>query len=163
MTKETHHAQGHGNFERRDIGVGGVLYFLLGLAVFGLITHFLITALYSYLQKRSEAEQAPVNALVKNAPADTRHLSVDYRDYLKQNFPTPQLEIDERNQLDKIRLDEEQTLNSYDYIDKTAGTVRIPIEHAMDLIAQRGLPVRGQNSTETTASPNSNKKKGSKQ
>ena len=133
---------GHGSFERRDIGIGGVLYFLLGLAVFGLITHFLMTALYSYLEKQTEKQQTPVSALVKNAPADTRHLSADYRDYLKQNFPNPQLEIDERNQLDKIRLDEEQTLSTYDYVDKNAGTVRIPIERAMDLIAQRGLPVR---------------------
>ncbi len=39
-------------------------------------------------------------------------------------------------------MKEEQTLSSYDYIDQKAGTVRIPIDRAMDLIAQRGLPVR---------------------
>jgi hypothetical protein len=37
---------------------------------------------------------------------------------------------------------QEEKLNTYDYIDKQAGTVRIPIERAMELIAQRGLPVR---------------------
>ncbi|HKH99283.1 MAG TPA: hypothetical protein VJ999_09255 [Candidatus Sulfotelmatobacter sp.] len=166
MTNQTNptNPTGHGGFERRDIGVGGVLYFLLGLAVFGLISHFMVTALYHYLEKQTEAQQAPVSALVKNAPADTRHLSVDYRDYLKQNFPSPQLEIDERNQLDKIRLDEEQTLSTYDYIDKNAGTVRIPIARAMDLIAQRGLPVRAQ-AAETPAATASNmsNKKGPKQ
>ena len=93
---------------------------------------------------------------------------MDYRDYLKQNFPSPQLEIDERNQLDKIRLDEEQTLSTYDYVDQNAGTVRIPIDRAMDLIAQRGLPVRVQTSeTAVAASSDSNikdkTKKGSRQ
>lgn len=161
MTNEPHSANstGHGGFEPRDIGAGGVLYFLLGLAVFGLIAHFLMTGLYSYLEKRTEAEQAPVSPLVMNAPADTRHLSVDYRDYLKQNFPSPRLEIDERTQLNKIRLNEEETLSTYDYVDQKAGIVRIPIERAMDLIAERGLPVRSQGSTEVaSATPGTNTK-----
>jgi hypothetical protein len=33
-------------------------------------------------------------------------------------------------------------LNSYGWIDKSAGVIRIPIDRAMDLLAQRGLPVR---------------------
>jgi hypothetical protein len=146
MSHETKHGNsaGHGSFERRDIGTAGVLYFLAGLAVAGILVHFVVTGVYSYLEKRNEARQAPVSPLVTNAPKDTRHLSTDYKDYLKQNFPTPQLEIDERNQLDSIRSDEAQKLATYDWIDQKAGTVRIPIDRAMDLIAHRGLPVRGQ-------------------
>ena len=140
---------GNGGYERRDVGIPGVLYFLGGLAVAGLLVYFVVTVLYSYLEKRSESQQAPVSPLVTNAPADTRKLSADYKDYLKQNFPSPQLEIDERGQLDKIRTDEEQTLSSYDWVDQKAGTVHIPIERAMDLIAQRGLPVRAQSAAET--------------
>jgi hypothetical protein len=163
MSNETKPANStnHGSYERRDIGVSGVLYFLLGLAVAGLIVHFIATGLYSYLEKRNEARQTPVSPLVTNAPADTRHLPTDYRDYLKQNFPSPQLEIDERNQLDKIRLNEEQVLSTYDYIDQKAGTVRIPIDRAMDLIAQRGLPVRAQ-VPEGPAATNGKNTKGTK-
>lgn len=163
MSNETKPANStnQGGYERRDIGVSGVLYFLLGLAVAGLIVHFIVTGLYAYLDKRNEARQIPVSPLVTNAPADTRHLPTDYRDYLKQNFPSPQLEIDERNQLDKIRVNEEQVLNTYDYIDQNAGTVRIPIDRAMDLIAQRGLPVRPQ-SSETPANSNDKNTKGTK-
>ncbi len=157
MTNE-HKSTGHGGFEPRDIGAAGVLYFLLGLAVFGLIAHFLMTGLYSYLEKRTNAEQAPVSPLVSNAPADTRHLSVDYRDYLKQNFPSPQLEIDEHTQLNKIRLNEEETLSTYDYVDSKAGIVRIPIERAMDLIAERGLPVRSQSNTEVASTAGTTEK-----
>lgn len=131
----------NGGYERSDIGARGVLYFLLGIAVAGVIVYFVVDGLYGYLQKRSEAEQARVSPLVTNAPADTRHIGAHYP---QGAFPNPRLEEDERGQLNDIRIKEEQTLSSYDYIDKSAGTVRIPIERAMDLIAQRGLPVRTQ-------------------
>jgi hypothetical protein len=149
----------HGDYERSDIGVGGVLYFLLGLVVLGLITHFIVTGLFHYLQNRTQAEQAPVSPLVTNAPEDTRHLSTDYREYLKQNFPSPQLEIDERTQLNSIITAQEVQLSTYDYIDKNVGTVRIPIDRAMELIAQRGLPVRTQSAAAAPAAGNAADKK----
>jgi hypothetical protein len=141
MTDQLHPANPTGNdgYERSDIGAGAVLYFLLGLVVAGALTYFVVDSLYSYLDQRSEAEQAPLNPLVTNAPADTRHIA---NDYPQDAFPNPRLETDERGQLNAIRLKEEQTLSTYDWIDKNAGTVRIPIDRAMDLIAQRGLPVR---------------------
>jgi len=41
-------------------------------------------------------------------------------------------------------------LYSYGWVDEKAGTVHIPIERAMDLIVQRGLPVRGSGSVAMT-------------
>jgi len=61
---------------------------------------------------------------------------------LKEGFPSPQLEVNERTELNDERLREENTLSTYDYVDKNAGTVRIPIDRAMELVAQRGLPTR---------------------
>jgi hypothetical protein len=145
----------NGAFERRDIGIGVVLWFLVGLAVAGVIITIAVNGFYHYLDARSKAEQTPVSPLVTNVPTDTRHLPTDYKSYLKQNFPSPQLEIDERTQLDQIRLQEEETLATYGWVDQKAGVVRIPIERAMDLIAQRGLPTRPQES----AGQNENKKK----
>ena len=142
----------NGGYERTDIGVRGVLYFLAGLAVFGALAYLAAAGVYSYLDKRSAAEQAPVNPLVTNAPADTRHIS---KDYPQGAFPNPKLEEDERGQLNGIRLNEEETLSTYDYIDKNAGTIRIPIDRAMDLIAQRGLPVRAQASAAAMPAPES--------
>ena len=153
MSNQPHPANSNGNggYERSDIGVAGVLYFLLGLLVAGLFTFFLADGIYSYLDKRSEAEQAPVNPLVTNAPENTRLIP---KDYPQTEFPNPRLETDERGQLNSIRLREEETLASYGYIDKNAGTIRIPIDRAMDLIAQRGLPVRAQSATgEAPAQP----------
>ena len=168
MSNEIHPANSssNGGYERRDIGIAPVLYFLLALVVAGGLVHLVVSGLYSYLEKSSNAQQTPVSPLVTNAPADTRHLSADYRSYLKQNFPAPQLEIDERNQLDKIRIDEAETLSTYDWVDQKAGTVRIPIDRAMDLLAQRGLPVRTQTANEApgqSSKPAPEKKKGTKQ
>ena len=143
MSTEPNHVNstGNGDYEHSDIGVAAILYFLAGLAVALLLVYFVVDRLYHYLDKRSEAEQAPVNPMVTTAPADTRRIP---KDYPHEAFPDPKLEEDERGQLNGIRLKEEQTLSTYDYVDKNAGTVRIPIERAMDLITQRGLPTRAQ-------------------
>jgi hypothetical protein len=109
-----------------------------------LLCIFALRGLFAVLDRREKALQPEVNPLVTNVPADTRHLPVDYKDYLKENFPNPRLEIDERGQLNGIRVDEDKTLYSYGWVDEKAGTVRIPIERAMELIVQRGLPVRPQ-------------------
>ena len=144
MSTETHespNAPGHGDYERRDISARGILYFLAGLAAAAILIHLLLAGLYNYLDKREKARQPSVNPLVSNVPADTRKVPRKYPDTA---FPDPRLETDERTQLNDIRLAEEQKLNSYDWVDQKAGSVRIPIERAMDLLAQRGLPERSQ-------------------
>ena len=165
MNNEVKHAKtnGHGDYERRDIGVGGVLYFLAGLVAAGLIVHFVVSGFYGYLEKRWSAEQTPASPLVENVPTDTRHVQ---RDYPQGAFPTPRLEEDERGQLNGIRIEEENTLNSYGWVDQKTGVVRIPIDRAMDLIAQRGLPSRSQGVMSANSSAAQTvplQKKGSKQ
>jgi hypothetical protein len=150
MTKETKHENttGHGSFERQDAQVSGILYFLLGLAVVTVLCGFGIRGLYAYLEHREKALEPPVNPLVTNVPTDTRHVA---RGYPQGAFPNPKLEEDERGQLNGIRLNEEQTLYSYGWVDEKAGTVHIPIERAMDLLVQRGLPVRPQGAASDAA------------
>ena len=142
MSIETHKSPttpGHGDYERRDISPKGIFYFLVGLAVAVVLIHLFLIGMYDYLDKREKANQAPANPLILNAPADTRRVLTKYPETI---FPDPRLETDEGTQLNDIRLAEEQTLNSYGWIDQKAGTAHIPIEHAMDLLVQRGLPVR---------------------
>ena len=126
-------------FEREDLSAAGVIYFLLALVAMTVVSAFLLRGLYEFLDKREKAEQPAVSPLVTNAPVDTRNIP---RSYPQGAFPNPKLEEDERDQLNGIRLTEEQTLNSYGWVDEKAGTIHIPIDRAMDLIAQRGLPVR---------------------
>jgi hypothetical protein len=144
MTNDTtkhENSAGHGSFERQDLQVSGILYFLLGLVVVTAICLFGLRGLYAYLEHREKALQPPVNPLVTNVPKDTLHIPPGYPQTV---FPSPKLEEDERGQLNDIRMNEEKALSSYGWVDEKAGTVRIPIERAMNLIVQRGLPVKGQ-------------------
>jgi hypothetical protein len=151
MTDETknENAAGNGGFEHQDLQPSGILYFLLGVAILLLLSILGIRGVYAFLDRREKALQPPVNPLVTNVPTDTRHVAPGYPQSV---FPEPKLEENERGQLNGILLQQEDALYSYGWIDEKAGTVRIPIERAMDLIAQRGLPVRPQSGVGETAS-----------
>lgn len=153
MNDETKHGNtpAHGDYERQDLGAGGVLYFFAGLLVVGLLLHLLLAGLYDVLDKRARMNQPPVSPLVTNAPEDTRKVTPNYP---ARAFPDPRLETDESTQLNDIRVGEEERLYSYGWVDEKAGTVHIPIERAMDLLAQRGLPTYSPNSAEQTQAKN---------
>jgi hypothetical protein len=169
MTNPTNHvnSNGHGDYERRDVGPALIWYFLIGLAVALVISYFVVSGVFHFLDKHYESQQTPISPLVRNEPTDTRHLppqyktdaeSTDYEKYLHSRFPEPQLETNERTELNKIRLGEEETLSTYDYVDKSAGTVRMPIDRAMDLLVQRGLPVHQQSGNAASAESKGTKK-----
>jgi hypothetical protein len=64
------------------------------------------------------------------------------------NFPEPRLDIDDGNQATAdLHAREDLLLEHYSSVDGQPGTIRIPIERAMQLIAQRGLPVVSQSNT----------------
>ena len=57
-------------------------------------------------------------------------------------FPEPRLDIDDGNQATAdLHAREDLLLDHYSEHRRAAGTIRIPIDRAMELIAQRGLPV----------------------
>jgi hypothetical protein len=61
---------------------------------------------------------------------------------LTQEFPTPRVQTDDGNQdVADLHAREDLLLNYYTRVEGKPGEVRIPIERAMELIAQRGLPV----------------------
>jgi hypothetical protein len=57
--------------------------------------------------------------------------------------PEPRLQVSAPKDLKQYKAAQEEILNSYGWVDQNAGIVRIPIEGAMDILAQKGLPVRG--------------------
>jgi hypothetical protein len=155
----------HGSYERQDIGARGIIYFLAGLLAATLGLGFLLSGLYKILDKHFETHQPPVNPLAANVSKDTRKVQPQY---LETAFPDPRLETDERTQLNRIRIAEEQQLNSFGWVDEKAGTVHIPIERAMELLAQRGLPLRPQSGAQSQNQAGKNQaakpvKKGKKQ
>ena len=56
--------------------------------------------------------------------------------------PQPRLQVNAPAELYQFREQEEKMLNTYGWVNKNAGTVRIPIGQAMDMLAKRGLPAR---------------------
>ena len=71
-----------------------------------------------------------------------------------EQTPYPRLQISPPLDLQEFRAREEIELNTYGWIDRTAGVVRIPIDRAMDLVLQRGFPVRT-STNESHAGPSS--------
>jgi hypothetical protein len=139
MTDEIKHE--NGGYEHEDLGSSGILYFLLVLGVATIVCLAGIKGLYTYLDHREKADQTPVNPLVANVPEDTRHVEPKYP---QTAFPSPRLEKVEGEELNEDLIHQQKVLYSYGWADEKAGTVHIPIERAMDLLVQRGLPVRSQ-------------------
>src|SRR5712691_4290837 len=94
MTDETL-KHGNAEFEREDIGAGGIFAFLVGLAVVGILIHLILLGMYKYLEAYDRTHQAPPNPLVKASNANMRApTSQD-----AEAFPQPRLEVSERTQL----------------------------------------------------------------
>ncbi len=56
--------------------------------------------------------------------------------------PTPALQTQPFRDVYMLRSEEAAKLQNYGWIDKDGGIARVPIDKAMDLLLQRGLPVR---------------------
>lgn len=136
MTEQIKHGHAEEGYERQDLTARAVYAFLISLIVGGVIVYFIVWGLYHFMDARQRRLQPQQSPLVQQVETDTRIVSPDEI----KKFPEPRLERNERIEINDFRLKEEQTLNSYGWVDEKAGVVRIPIERAIELIAQRGLP-----------------------
>ncbi len=118
--------QGH---EVRDLSVRGILWFGVGLLAMGACALIVSTAVLVVSSKQGGISYQYPPANLNNAPAPTLP-------------PEPRREAVPGEQLQQLRSHEDQLLNTYGWIDQKAGTVHIPIDRAMDLLLQRGLPSR---------------------
>jgi hypothetical protein len=127
-------------FEREDLGARPILIFLLALTIACVLVALVLKGMYRYLDAYENRHQPAQNLLAPQTTTDTR--TVEPGDLAR--FPQPRLETSETMEINNFRMQEEQTLNSYGWVDQQAGVVRIPIDRAMELVAQRGLPTRPQ-------------------
>jgi hypothetical protein len=132
----------HDGFEHEDLSSSGPFYFLAGLALLGLVIYLSMFGMYRFLDRYERAHQPPLSPMA-TPQDDTRTVTHENA----QTFPQPRLEENERMQLRPFIEDQERKLATYDWVDKNRGTVRIPIDRAMELIVERGLPVRPSGST----------------
>jgi hypothetical protein len=54
--------------------------------------------------------------------------------------PEPRIEVAPYEQYQRLRAQEDHVLNSYAWVDKENGVVRVPIDRAIDLLSAKGLP-----------------------
>jgi hypothetical protein len=118
----------HARHEDSDINVRAILGVGAGVIVAGIVIAALVWSLFAYLSNREA-----LGALSEFPLAAGRQQRLP---------PEPRLQIDPREDLRALRQAEDQALQSYGWIDRNAGVVRIPIDEAMRLTIQRGLPVR---------------------
>ena len=114
MTEDTKHVPAEERFERQDMTAHAVFAFLLSLILGGVVVYFVIWGLYHFLDARQRSRQGQQSPLVKQVETDTRIVSPDEI----TKFPQPRLERNERTEIRDFRLKEEQTLNSYGWVDE---------------------------------------------
>lgn len=137
-------------YEQTDVKVTGIVVFLVSLLIFvgvcGGVTWFIGKLINGHLDR----EDGPTTKWTKDVDKEVRKLGAmpnnpelqDKIATMTQNFPTPRVQIDDGNQdVADLHAREDLLLNNYTWIDQSKGTVRIPIERAMEIIAQKGLPV----------------------
>jgi hypothetical protein len=116
-------AAGH---ELSDLSPKNISLFALGLAMLIMVALLICYGLIAWLVQREAWRAEPPSPLVI-APQPT---------------VGPQLAIDPGRALKTMRQQEESRLKSYGWIDQEQGIVHIPIERAMDMLVEKGLPAR---------------------
>jgi hypothetical protein len=131
MAEHAEHQPHHADVshETSDVNIRGILTFGGGLVVLGAVVYLVVWLLFGYLNRRESAASA--------SPAYP--LAVGQDDRLP---PEPRLQAHPRQDLKELRESEDALLRSYGWVDKNQGVVRIPIDEAMKLVLQRGLPSR---------------------
>lgn len=120
-------------YETRDVNVKSIAKYGIAIVVLALVAHLLVWLVFDFFVGEADKRDPVLSPL---APKQL------------QLPPQPRLQAevigDDRNQLpfDSLTLknqvfhQEEDLLNSYGWIDKNAGIVRIPIDQAMKLVAK---------------------------
>jgi hypothetical protein len=135
-------------YEGTDVKVTGIVVFLTALAIFVAVTGVLCIGIGKVINNEMAKADGPVTKW--NHPVDVRKLgnlasSPEIQDQFAQlanRFPSPRLQTDDGYQeVTDIHAKEDLLLENYSWVDQGKGTVRIPIERAMELVAERGLPV----------------------
>ena len=117
---DTHPAHAH---EESDVVLRPVVIAGIGLLVLLVISCVAMFGLFHVLAREEARLSPPANPL---AAAEGPRLP-----------PEPRLQAHPIKDLEELRKAETELLTTYGWVDKSAGTVRIPVARAMELLAQR--------------------------
>ena len=135
-------------YEKSDVGPTGIIVFLTALGIFVVVTAVLCYGIGMVINANMKKEDGPRNKWSKTVDITTLGNLASSPELqnkmatMTQQFPTPRLQTDDGNQeIADLHAKEDLLLENYTWIDQPHGKVRIPIERAMELIVQQGLPV----------------------
>ncbi|HEX7157804.1 MAG TPA: hypothetical protein VF214_02225 [Edaphobacter sp.] len=142
-------------YEVSDVNVNGIVVFLSGLVgsllVFFLVCFLLGRVINNQIQRADgpadkwhQTPEGKLGNLAANPEMQQRELA-----RISRTFPEPRLEMDDgfQNTAD-LHAREDLFLNYFSSSPDTQA-IRIPIDRAMELIAQRGLPVTAHPTTQS--------------
>jgi hypothetical protein len=115
--------------EHTDANVWLIVQFAIWLTASALLTHGLMWGMFEFF----------VTNRNDTAPAAEFPLAAQQERRLPAG---PRLQAIPANEIFEFRQRENAELSEYGWVDRNAGTVRIPIEEAKELLLQRGLPSR---------------------
>jgi hypothetical protein len=141
MTDNGSLQEGSAGYERRDLSPRSIALFGVVLAIVIVLSAGIVTLFQLYAGSRYAKRQAPRPPI-----AVTRETT------------EPQLQVNAPSELRTLREAEERMLSSYGWTDPLGETVRIPIERAMEILAQKGLPARQQKAGDEPAAKSKGKK-----
>lgn len=140
MHEPARHEQGSemrnpgGAHEHRDINVRAIFGFLVVLTVVAFAVQIGLWGMFKYLKGEYTTLDPEPNPMLSGQRRPPE--SDPARD-----FPQPRLQADPVRDMNKVRESDTMALHGPPvWLDEQAGIVRIPIEQAMKLTLERGLP-----------------------
>jgi hypothetical protein len=151
VNPETHH-------ETSDVNVRALIWFAVIVVVFAAVAHVALGLLFKAYVKIERNRNTDQMTGIKRTP----EMSVPANQPLLQPFPRelpdkqviPPYRSTPVTDLAELRASEDRALHSYGWVDRQKGIVRMPIDVAMKLTLQRGLPVQNTQTTPQTNIPN---------
>jgi hypothetical protein len=137
-------------YEQSDVKVTGIVVFLTSLAIFVAVCGVVTYGLGKLINAELNREDGPNTKWTTDADARIRSLgnlpaNPELQDKIAEmtnRFPTPRVQTDDGNtDVADLHAREDLLLDNYSWVDKSQGKVRIPIDRAMQIVAQKGLPV----------------------
>ncbi|MEI6669382.1 MAG: hypothetical protein WCP29_14615 [Acidobacteriota bacterium] len=123
-------------YETRDIKIRPLVVFIAGIAI--LIVFSFLVALWAF--RLFSAQHAALDAQTPASSA-ARPAAPALADEQLQ-WPEPRVQSRPADDLQKLRTEEDAALTTYGWVDQKTGTVRVPIDVAMQLVLEEGLPAR---------------------
>jgi hypothetical protein len=124
-------------YEHTDIDPGIGYRFGLWLAVSMVIGAGIVYGTYTVLERRGDA-------------ADAAARRFPLAQGVSQVPPAPRLQTQPFKDVMQLKAEQRAQLTSYGWVDKANGVVHIPIDRAMALTLERGLPARQDGSAAPT-------------